>query len=458
MSGTGRVPAYPRGFRRHGQGSCVRLCLRPEIIRDATGDITSQDQVGGADMHGAISGEAHFVVQDDAQALTMVRRLLSFVPSNNLEDPPHRFTESIDFGPDPKMDVLAPGGPTEEIDIDAVITRLVDGGDFLEVHSAHARNLVVGFGRIEGCVVGILANRGADKGGTLDIDASDKGARFVRFCDLFNIPLVSLIDTPGFLPGLAQERGGLARHAAKLIFGMIEASVPKVSIVVRKAFVPPTTPWKPRNGGRPCLGMAKRRGCPDERRSCGVHAASGHDRCRGRSCRNRGGARRPSSGSRGFALCCGGARRHHRRDRTVGNPCGGGAGPAQPVVEARGVPGPQIRERAAVSAIKVLAVGVVVVLGVLAFLWAATACVGGLFRAVGAVRARRDAKVADDRPVGTEDVVPEVPPEHLAAIAAAVASILDARHRIVRIAIPTNTKPSWTLAGRLGPHARGTRG
>ena len=208
----------------------------PDVIRDVTGDVTSADQVGGADMHGSISGEAHFVVDSDAQAQALVRRLLDFLPSNNLEDPPHRYSDSVDLGEDAGMNALAPGSPAEEIDVDAVIRRLVDGGDFLEVHADHARNLVVGFGRIGGGVVGIVANRGADKGGTIDIDAADKGARFVRFCDLFNIPLVSLIDTPGFLPGVAQERGGLARHAAKLIFAMAEASVPKVGVVMCKAY------------------------------------------------------------------------------------------------------------------------------------------------------------------------------------------------------------------------------
>jgi propionyl-CoA carboxylase beta chain len=208
----------------------------PEVIKAATGEVVTMDQVGSAMAHASVSGNVHFVADDETHALEIAKKLFSFLPSNNVMDPPHRPTPSLTLAADPGMNELVPADSKSPLDVQKVIARLVDDADFLEVHKDWAKNLVVGFARIEGIVVGIIANQPMVKAGTLDIDSSDKGARFIRFCNVFNIPVVTLVDIPGFMPGLAQERGGIIRHGAKMLFAYASATVPKITIIMRKAY------------------------------------------------------------------------------------------------------------------------------------------------------------------------------------------------------------------------------
>ena len=208
----------------------------PEVIKAATGQQATLDQFATAEAHATVSGNIHFVAEDDQHALQIVKKVLSYLPANNISDPPHRLPATIDMTEDPELDNLVPDDPKMPLDTAKVITRLVDGGDFTEVQRDFAKNLIVGFARIQGIVVGIIANQSAAKAGTIDIDAADKGARFIRFCNCFNIPLLTLVDTGGFLPGLQQERGGIIRHGAKMLFAYSAATVPKITVVMRKAY------------------------------------------------------------------------------------------------------------------------------------------------------------------------------------------------------------------------------
>ncbi len=208
----------------------------PEVIKAATGEVVTMDQVGSAMVHASVSGNIHFIAEDETHALAIAKKLFSFLPSNNVMDPPHRPTPSMVLELDPGMNELVPADSKAPIDVQKVIARLVDDGDFLEVHKEWAKNIVVGFARIEGLVVGIISNQPMVKAGTLDIDSSDKGARFIRFCNVFNIPVVTLVDIPGFMPGAAQERGGIIRHGAKMLFAYASATVPKITIIMRKAY------------------------------------------------------------------------------------------------------------------------------------------------------------------------------------------------------------------------------
>jgi propionyl-CoA carboxylase beta chain len=208
----------------------------PDVIKAATGQSVTMDEIGSAMAHASVSGNIHFVADDDTHALEIARKLFSFLPSNNVMDPPHRPTPSLDLSPDPVLNDIIPADSKTPFDILAVIARLVDGGDFLEVQKEWAKNLVVGFGRIQGLVCGIVGNQPMYKAGTLDIDSSDKGARFIRFCNVFNIPVVTLVDIPGFMPGMAQERGGIIRHGAKMLFAYASCTVPKLTIILRKAY------------------------------------------------------------------------------------------------------------------------------------------------------------------------------------------------------------------------------
>jgi propionyl-CoA carboxylase beta chain len=208
----------------------------PDVIRTVTHEEVTKEKLGGAATHNEVSGVAHFMAHDDAECLAMVRELLSFVPSNNLDDPPRRAcTDPIDRA-DRELDTIVPAESNQPYDIKQVIERIVDDGYFFEVHEHFARNIVVGFARMNGRPVGIVANQPAFLAGVLDIDASVKGARFVRFCDAFNIPLITLEDVPGFLPGTQQEYGGIIRHGAKLLFAFAEATVPKLTVITRKAY------------------------------------------------------------------------------------------------------------------------------------------------------------------------------------------------------------------------------
>src|SRR3954452_4385805 len=208
----------------------------PDVIKTVTHEEVTKDQLGGAATHNETSGVAHFMAHDDAECLSMVRELFGFIPSNNLDDPPRRdCTDPIDRA-DPELATVVPVESSQPYDIKDVITRVVDDGYFFEVHEHYAKNIVVGFARLNGRSVGIVANQPAFLAGVLDINASVKGARFVRFCDAFNIPLITFEDVPGFLPGTQQEYGGIIRHGAKLLFAFAEATVPKITVITRKAY------------------------------------------------------------------------------------------------------------------------------------------------------------------------------------------------------------------------------
>lgn len=218
------------------KGTSHMFITGPDVVKTVTGEDVTQEQLGGAMTHAAKSGVATFVADDEPSCLEQVRYLLSFLPSNNLEDPP-AFAATDD--PDrlcPELDDIIPESPNQPYDIKAVIEAVVDDGDFFEVQPLFAQNIVCGFARIDGHPVGIVGNQPAVLAGCLDIDASEKAARFIRTCDSFNIPLVTFVDVPGFLPGTDQEYGGIIRHGAKLLYAYCEATVPRVQIITRKAY------------------------------------------------------------------------------------------------------------------------------------------------------------------------------------------------------------------------------
>lgn len=218
------------------KGTSQMFICGPEVIQAVTGQKCTMDEIGSPATNAGISGNVHFVADNDAHAVQIARKLLSFMPANNVLDPPHQPVPQLDLNPDPEMDRLVPAGPKDPFDTHTVINRLVDKADFLEVHADWAKNIVVGFGRIQGIVAGLVANNPAVKAGTLDIDSSDKAARFIRFCNVFNIPIVTLVDVPGFMPGVQQERGGIIRHGAKMLFAYAAATVPKITVILRKAY------------------------------------------------------------------------------------------------------------------------------------------------------------------------------------------------------------------------------
>ena len=211
----------------------------PDVLKTVTHEEVTKEELGGATTHNATSGVAHFAVDDDRECLALVRELLSFLPSNNLDDAPRAPRSPSSDSPDREdaaLDRLVPAAPNQPYDMLELIHSVADDGDFLEVHHHYARNIIVGFARLYGRPVGIVANQPAVLAGTLDINASVKAARFVRFCDAFNIPLVTFEDVPGFLPGTVQEYGGIIRHGAKLLYAYAEATVPKVTVITRKAY------------------------------------------------------------------------------------------------------------------------------------------------------------------------------------------------------------------------------
>ncbi len=208
----------------------------PNVVKTVTHEDVTFEELGGAMTHATKSGVAHFVAENEADALNKARRLLSFMPQNNLEDPP-----VVDTGDDPnrkddELNGLVPENPNKPYDVKEIITRVVDNGDFFEVHEEYAPNIVVGFARLNGRSVGIVANQPAYLAGVLDIDSSIKAARFVRFCDAFNIPIITFEDVPGFLPGTDQEWRGIIKNGAKLLYAYSEATVPKITVIVRKAY------------------------------------------------------------------------------------------------------------------------------------------------------------------------------------------------------------------------------
>ena len=207
----------------------------PQVIKQVTGEVVSAEELGGPQSQMNHAGVVHLIAQNDDEALQLCRRLLSFMPSNNLEDPP-RMAFSAKLKSDSDMNSIVPVDAKVAYDVRAVIARVVDNQDFLEIQPGFAPNIIIGFGRLQGRPVGIVANQPCFLAGALDIDASDKSSRFVRFCNAFNIPLLTFVDVPGFLPGVEQERGGIIRHGAKLLFAYSAATVPKITVVLRKAY------------------------------------------------------------------------------------------------------------------------------------------------------------------------------------------------------------------------------
>ncbi|HET9476012.1 MAG TPA: acyl-CoA carboxylase subunit beta [Dehalococcoidia bacterium] len=218
------------------QGTSQMYITGPDVVRAVTHEEVTHEDLGGAGVHSTRTGIAHFAHEGDEECLQEVRRLVSFIPSNNQEDPP--FMETSD-SPDRRCEELAdivPDDPQKPYDVHKVIDAIVDDGDFMEVHAGWAKSIAVGFGRMNGRAVGIVANNPMHIAGVLDVDSSRKGARFVRFCDAFNIPIVTLVDVPGYLPGTGQEYGGIIVHGAKLLYAYAEATVPKITIILRKDY------------------------------------------------------------------------------------------------------------------------------------------------------------------------------------------------------------------------------
>lgn len=208
----------------------------PQVIKTVTGEEVSAQQLGGAMTHNSVSGVAHFMAENDAECMEQIRRLLSFIPSNNLDTPP-----VIQFNDDPQrvveeLNSIIPDNPNQSYDAKQIIAGIVDNSDFYEIQPYFAQNIITAFARMDGQTIGIIANQPKTMAGCLDINASDKASRFIRFCDAFNIPLLNIVDVPGFLPGTSQEYGGIIRHGAKLLYAYSEATVPKVTLVTRKAY------------------------------------------------------------------------------------------------------------------------------------------------------------------------------------------------------------------------------
>jgi propionyl-CoA carboxylase beta chain len=208
----------------------------PDVVKTVTNETVTAEDLGGASVHTTRSSVADRAYDNDVEALLQMRRLIDFLPASNTDDIPHLQSFDDPDRIDMSLDTLIPDNPNKPYDIKELIVKIVDEGDFFEIQEAHAKNIVTGFGRIEGRTIGLVANQPMAMAGVLDSDASRKGARFVRFCDCFNIPIVTFVDVPGFLPGVAQEYGGLIKHGAKLLFAYAEATVPKATIITRKAF------------------------------------------------------------------------------------------------------------------------------------------------------------------------------------------------------------------------------
>ncbi len=218
------------------EGRSHMFITGPDVIKAVTHEEVTMEELGGAETHNTLSGVAHFAASSEEQTLEIIRELLSFLPGNNLEDPPLKTTSDPGDRECPALDTAVPDDPYQAYDIRMVIREVLDDNYFFEVQAEYARNIVIGFGRLAGKPVGIVANQPDHLAGVLDINASDKAARFVRFCDAFNIPLVTFEDVPGFLPGVAQEHGGIIRHGAKLLYAFAEATVPKLTVITRKSY------------------------------------------------------------------------------------------------------------------------------------------------------------------------------------------------------------------------------
>jgi acetyl-CoA carboxylase carboxyltransferase component len=208
----------------------------PDVIKSVLGEVVTQEDLGGAMTHSSKSGVAHFATENDAHCIDQIKRLLSFLPDNNMEDPPVVPTGDSPIRMDPALDAIIPDNPMNPYDMKDIIRSIVDNGDFFEVHENYAQNILVGFGRLNGRSVGIIANQPKVLAGCLDIDSSDKATRFIRLCDSFNVPILTLPDVPGYLPGKQQELGGIIRHGAKLLWCYSEATVPKITLIIRKDY------------------------------------------------------------------------------------------------------------------------------------------------------------------------------------------------------------------------------
>jgi propionyl-CoA carboxylase beta chain len=219
-------------------GTSNMFITGPDVIKTVTGEDVAMEDLGGGRAHNTRSGVAHYLGSDEEDAISYVKELLSFLPSNNLSDPPSFPAEGSDAltETDLELDTIVPDSPNTPYDVHGVIERVLDDGEFLEVHALFAPNIVVGFGRVDGRSVGIVANQPTQFAGCLDIDASEKASRFVRTCDAFNVPVLTFVDVPGFLPGTEQEWNGIIRRGAKLIYAYAEATVPKVTVITRKAY------------------------------------------------------------------------------------------------------------------------------------------------------------------------------------------------------------------------------
>jgi len=218
------------------RGSSYMFVTGPNVVKTVTHEDVTMEKLGGADTHAGTSGVAHFACDSELECLTRIRELFRYIPQNNLDNPPRRTTNDPKNRRDEALLDVVPDHPNKPYDIHDVIRRIVDDGEFYEVHRDYAQNIVCGFAHLGGYSVGVVANQPAVLAGVLDINASVKGARFVRFCDAFNIPLVTFEDVPGFLPGVTQEHGGIIRHGAKLLFAYCEATVPKLTVITRKAY------------------------------------------------------------------------------------------------------------------------------------------------------------------------------------------------------------------------------
>jgi methylmalonyl-CoA carboxyltransferase large subunit len=224
----------------------------PQVIKQVTGEQITADSLGGADSHMAHSGVIHFVAENDQDAIHICRRLLSFLPSNNLEEAPRIATEN-NVDPNPELTKAVPVEPKQGYDVRTVITGVVDRGDFMEVQAGYAMNMVVGFARILGRTIGIIANQPSVLSGAIDINAAVKASRFIRFCNAFNIPLITFVDVPGYLPGVEQEYGGIIRHGAKLLFAYSAATVPKIQVILRKSYGGAHVAMSSRDLGADCV-------------------------------------------------------------------------------------------------------------------------------------------------------------------------------------------------------------
>jgi propionyl-CoA carboxylase beta chain len=218
------------------KGSSYMFVTGPDVVKSVTAEEVSFEELGGASVHSSTSGVCHYVAENEADCMFLIRKLLSYIPQNNMEDPPFVKSNDDPLREDESLDTLIPDNPNKPYDIKEVIAKIVDNGEFFEIHADYAANIVVGFARLGGHSVGIIANQPAVLAGVLDIDASEKAARFIRFCDCFNLPIVTFEDVPGFLPGTRQEHGGIIRSGAKLLYAYCEATVPKLTVITRKAY------------------------------------------------------------------------------------------------------------------------------------------------------------------------------------------------------------------------------